>query len=157
MLALLKSAIPALTTRLAALTPEALVAVGRRIGLAATDVTASNIIKSAMSNKLTAALVVYEVYGAGSELLKKFMKADPEIEKAIGALSTDVSKHKVSALSTHSLEEIVQHDDELQILSDAVRVVGSIERLLVLRQALALPDITYQTYRHTKAVGRSLA
>lgn len=151
---LLRAAVPRIAN-IAKSTPEVIVRVGKRLNLAAAEATPSKIIAAAKANKLSAALVMYEMYGIGDDLLTKMMAEDPSIKAAIEAIGEPLD-HQSSKLSDGTLSELVQNDDELEIISKAAGIMGSLDRLIALRQALAISSTTYALYRHTRAVGRKL-
>lgn len=151
---LLRAAVPRITA-IAKSTPEVVSRVAKRLNLAAAEATPSKIIAAAKANKLSAALVMYEMYGIGDDLLTKMMAEDPSIKAAIEAIGGSLD-HNTSKLSDGTLSELVQNDDELEIISKAAGIMGSLDRLIALRQALAIPSTTYALYRHTRAVGRKL-
>lgn len=151
---LLRAALPRLKS-VATAAPEVIARIGKRLNIASEALSPKAILEAAKNNKLATAYVLYELYGLGDSLLQQMMATDPAIKAAIQAMGGEII-HKNSKVSSDTLEELVENDDELEIISDAIGVVGSFEKLVKLRQAIGMPESTMRLYQHVTSRGRKL-
>lgn len=117
---------------------------GARLGVAASKLTPTNLIAMARKDPLTTGFILYEAYGLGNDALEALMNEDPNVASAIRAISMEVDEIKDEEIGES------KHLDEFQVISDAIATVGTLERLLVLKQALDLSVrhfVAYKSYR----------
>lgn len=146
---LMRAALPRIGSLVSA-APAVIEGVARRIG--SPGATAARILELAKNNKLVTFAVLYEMYGAADDLVKKFLKSDESLRSIVGLFDQQPDEPDVEA--SHKNDKM---EDEFEIISDAVRQVGGLDRLLVLRRAMALSGPTYELYQRRAQLGRRLA
>lgn len=149
--ALVVTAATRLAPVLASATPDLLARIGTRLSLSPAKATAGNIIRLVKSNKLTAAMVAFEVFGAADDLVKKFFEAEPAVKDALDPFDN----YKVDPVPA-SAAQSVDLDDEMATISDAIGRTGSLENLIVLKKAIELSPAHFAEYRRRRENGRRL-
>lgn len=123
--------------------------IAKRVGTQANPQAIINAIKN---NKLATAYVLYELYGVTDDILTAMREVDEEVARVVALFGFQPDEP-----STTAVADLSTMTEEFEVLSSAIRVVGSFERLLVLKKALTLSDATYVYYRSVKDLGRSLS
>lgn len=134
---------PVITAGLAAASKTVLARIGTRLGMAAASVSPSAILKMVGDNKATFAMVMYELYGASSDFVKQLVADDASVGKAIEAFDVKHDEPKKEHIA--DMDSLA---DEYQMISDAVGVVNSLDRLILLKKALGLSPATFMAYRN---------
>jgi hypothetical protein len=113
-----------------------------RLGISAAKVTPASLTTLIRQNKVAAAFVAYEVYGAGSDIVREMAASDAELARIIETLSfsPDVVK------DTENVNQIGNFADEFSVITRAADQIGGVDALLNLRAALALDNSHYQLY-----------
>lgn len=133
--------------------PAVLERIGARLSLSAAKSTASNILRLVKENKTSALLVLYEVFGAADDLVKKFFNEDPSVEAIIGLWSG----YKVDPVPEDLSAKEAILDDEMRTISTAVSLHGGLSKLVALKKALELSPAHFDEYARRRENGRSLA
>lgn len=130
--------------------PAVVDVVAKRIGVAGPNL-AQKVVQAVKDNKLTAALVAYELGDVAVDLYKTLSKDDDV--KAM-ADRYDLKSFDPS-LSSDSRHALIEQADEMRLIADAARVVGGYDRLLTLRQALfGLDEGHFRTYDAVRTLSR---
>lgn len=132
---------------LASRAPGVISAIASRLGVKS---TAASIVGYARSNPVVFASVAATAVAAG-DAAWDFVSESPELLDAVQKLAKSVS-HKADALSVNDIQNIESYRDELEIIKDAALQMGSLDRLIALRKALALPDEYYGLYRNLRSL-----
>lgn len=149
---LVPTAITRLTPVLTSAPASRLAQIGLRLGLSATKATAENILRLVKNNKITAALVAWEVFGVADELVQAFMKDEPSLK----SLKDPFLDWKPDEMPEDGTDPGSKMDDELLVLSAAVAKMGSLEAVLNLKRALELSPAVFVHYRERRELGRKL-
>jgi hypothetical protein len=140
-------------TKLVALLPEAgaLVAtrasaIAARLGIAQSKVNPKTLIQMVRKNKVAAAFVAYELYGAGSEIVSEMAASDAELGRIIETLGyqPDVVK------DTTNVNNISQFVEEFETITHASDAVGGLDRLIAIRKALTFDNDMFELYMNVR-------
>lgn len=131
------------------ITPAQLSAVSKRIGKTVTS--PAELARLAKENPMTAAMIVYEVYGVSHPLVAELLEADPSLEHVF-MMSDPID----SVAESTSVNDITKFTDEFAAITRASRQLGGFERFMTLRRALAMPDDVVELYVQFKAMARNL-
>lgn len=144
----LKSLMKRITAKVASIGDDAgfWTRVGRRLGLAAEASTKSRIINVVRNNKISTALLLYELGDAADGLLDEWVDLDPEIQQLIQGLHYVNDDPKKST----SVHDIVNYADEFEVITMAIRQFGSMSRFLAIRRAIGMPEDVISTYMKTR-------
>lgn len=137
------------SSRLMTASGPTLAKIAKRVGTAANP---QAIIDAVKNNKMATAYVLYELYGASEEFLVAMKQVDEEVAHVVSLFGFQPDEPSATAIS-----DLSSMTEEFDVLSSAIRVIGSFERLLVLKKALSLSDATFMHYRSVKDLGRSLS
>lgn len=136
-------------SRLMTASGPTLAKIAKRVGTAANP---QAIIDAVKNNKLATAYVLYELYGASEETLAALREVDDEVARVVSLFGFQPDEPSPTAIA-----DLSSMSEEFEVISAAIRVMGSFERLLVLKKALTLSDATFMHYRSVKDLGRSLS
>lgn len=132
---------------LAARSPAVIATVSRALGV---NNSASAIVAYARSNPVRFATVAATAVAAG-DAAWSFVTENPEMEDAVRKLAGGIS-HAADSLSMTNVKDLENYRDELELIKQAILSMGSMDRLLALRKALALPDEYYALYRNLRSI-----
>lgn len=125
--------------------------IAQRIGVAGTA-SAGRLANLAKSNKLTTAIILWEMGDMGAELLNEMVAEDAEVKRLVELFGSEPDVVE----DTESVTDITRFSDEFAIISDAINHVGTYERLLTIKKALALPDDVFKLYYTTRSMAAGL-
>jgi hypothetical protein len=148
---LLKAAYATISGWVTRASPEVLAAIAKRVGMAG-KLTGERLVSMAKDNKVMTAMVLFEMGEEGAELLGKLADADPEVRHLVSLFG---QKNDLPDDST-SVTEIGKYTDEFHAISAAIRQFGSLERFMVVRRALAMPEEIIRLYLQVRDVSHSL-
>jgi hypothetical protein len=127
-------------------------AIAARLGIATAKVSTNSLITMAKKNKITAAFIAYELYGAGSEIVREMAEADAAIADIVEQLG-----YQPDVVSeTTSVNDIALFSEEFATIRDAADAVGGLNNLVRIRKALELSPATYQLYLTTREMAREI-
>lgn len=137
-------AVQAASVALRKATPSAIAKISSIIKSAPTT---DAIIAAIKANPVTATLVGLELFGAASDFFKYITDQEPEMEKLLqratpAAVSFQQDKDSDSSRKDF-LEQLRKYRNELELIASASAVLGSRERLLVVRNAVKLDDFYF--------------
>jgi hypothetical protein len=127
-------------------------AIAVRLGMSTSKITASSLASLARQNKVTAALIAYEVYGIGSDIVNEIAASDPELASIIENLSL---KEDVID-DTTSASDIIKFAEEFEVIQKAADNVGGMDALINLRTALSMSTETLALFLQVKELGKVL-
>jgi hypothetical protein len=123
-----------------------------RLGMESAKISAKSLATMARNNKVTAAFIAYELYGAGSEIVEEMRQADATLADIIDQLG--YTPDEVS--DTESVSEIGRFSEEFATITRAADALGGLDNLVAVRKALALSNPTYQLYLQTRELSRNI-
>lgn len=150
LLNILKTAGPRLTAALRGNLPL-MERLALRLKLATKGITPDKILDAVKANGLAAVLVFNEVFG----------KNDSDaiaVTKAVDG-GMDLVPHlnfTIDDVTSKDLEVSAKFDDEYEVISAAIGITGSLDRLMVLAKAVQMPAGVFAKYRADATRGRSL-
>lgn len=138
----------------AASNPQVVDVVAKRIGVPTTGGNVLGKVTKAISeNKITAALVAWELGDAAHGLLKNAIADDPDIAalaQRYGIVIDDPADIK-------GYRDIGTQTEEIAMISRASNIVGGYEKLILLRRVLTeMKDSHFDMYDMVKAVAKGL-
>lgn len=115
------------------------------------DTSREALLARVKDNPMLVALMAYEIYGVADPMVQDLFK-DDSIRQFVSDLTFSADKWDPETEITNS----GKYDDELEMISRAARMVGSLDRLMAIRSAIAIDDGVYFHYVRTKEKGRDL-
>jgi len=112
--------------------------ISARVGRTVNSGNVSTFLRGIQNNKITTAMVLYELGGLGAELLAELRASDPDVNTMIDVLETPPVDNFVSGEFT----PVENFEDEFEAISTAITHYGSLERFLRVRRALVVTDET---------------
>lgn len=149
LMATASTALSAAGSKLLSASPAVVSKIATKVG---TQANPAAILKAIKGNKLLTAYTLYELYGAGDQTLNAMMQADEDVARTIQLFG--FTPDEPGGGTTGDLAKMA---DEFEILSAAVSMMGSFNRLLTLKKALSLSDETWMQYRVVRDMGKVLA
>lgn len=129
-------------SRLRGAPPSTVAKVAKRLGMTK-PTSAEKLITLARNNKFATAAILYELYGAGHEIVTDLIAEDESVAQLIELFGFQPD----SIEDTDSVADISKFAEEFAIIRDASAYVGgSFERLLAIRQALSLDIRIFELY-----------
>lgn len=119
-----------------------------RIGLS--SATPGAVLQAAKDNPVTTALVLMEAGSVGSSALEALLEEKPELRELVQTMG--YSNDKVEK-ETHVLD-LPKFKDEFECITNAARSLGGLDRLQILRRALAMDDSVYALYDQVRNIKR---
>lgn len=132
--------------------PKLLASAATRIGMDASKATLSGVVRAAAANKMTTALVLWEMGAAGAEVLGELAATDPEVKDLVVTLEASVAD---SVSANPGVSSILQMEDEFKAISVAVGICGGWERFEAMIKALSTDQATRAMFLTVKRMGRS--
>jgi glutaredoxin-related protein len=120
--------------------------------MSASKISAESLASLARKNKVTAALIAYELYGAGSEIVDSMSQSDPELARIIENLT--LKEDRID--ETTSASDIVKFAEEFETIQSAADTVGGMDALVNLRAALQMSNETIALFLQVKELGKVL-
>lgn len=122
-----------------------------RLKLATKGITPEKIYDVVKSNGLAAVLVFNEVFG----------HKDSDTIAVAGAVDNGMNvidrlSFKIDDVSTSDVEASQKFDDEYVVISDAVGIAGSLDRLMILAKAVQMPQSVFAKYRQDASRARAM-
>lgn len=138
--------------------PEALARIGTRLGVDGAKLGVQGILNAAKNNKLTTAMILYELGTEGADLLADLRINDESVDQLVHVLDQEPVDSVNFAGNSGGLNGTLGNfTDEFRDLSSAIVHYGSLERFLAVKRALQLDKETIALYIQTRSMGRSLA
>jgi precorrin-2 methylase len=126
--------------------------IAARLGIATSKVTADGLANMVRKNKVTAAFVAYELFGAGSEIVQELAAQDEQLAKIVETLGYEPDK----VSDTENVIDITKFGEEFATIRDAAEAVGGLANLVSIRKALTLDEKTYQLFLQFREMSRQL-
>jgi hypothetical protein len=102
--------------------------------------TAQGVIEAVKNNPITAAFVLYELYGMGEPLLQELLASDSNVRE-----SFDLLTYKPDAVDD-SATDVTRYADEFKIIKEAIAYYGSLNNYLNAKRAMEMPDDVIRLY-----------
>lgn len=135
----------------AAKNPQIVDVVAKRVGVSGGNLS-SKIVSAIKGNKMTAALVAYELGSAGVSLLD-VLRQDDEVAGMIERYKLDFD----TAPNSEERGKFIAMHDEFRLITEAARVAGGLDRFHVLRRAiLGLTDDHFRAYDEVRALSKAM-
>lgn len=150
LLNVLKTAGPRLLNALKGNVP-AMERLALRLKLPVKGITAEKIMNVVKSNGLAAILVANEMFGKHDADSIAIAQAVDNGLDVINSLN-----FKIDEVSEDDKKSSDKFDDEFEVISDAIGIMGSLERLMIVAKAVQMPQPLFAQYRKERARGRRM-
>lgn len=117
----------------------------KRLGMP--GITPAKLGALAKANPMTAALIALDMGVAGNEIRKMLEELPPE---QLGQISMLIHENDDAPDSGTPLADLNQYADEMKIIKDAADIIGGLERLMIVKEALAMDKGLYQLFIELK-------
>lgn len=171
-LAVIPSAAKAVATALQKAPPAVLARIAPRLSLSTAKATADNVIRVVKNNKISTALVAYELWGPASDILKDVIGSDEQAKQIIEAVKR-ADAHPSAPTSTPEVISVIadmpitpvppalkyeleEQRDENEMISFAISRLGSLENVETLWRVFHLTPAHFASYRQIRAAGKGL-
>lgn len=177
-LALIPAAVTAVAKALPKASPAIMARIAPRLSLANVKTTADTVTRIVKNNKISLALVAYELWGPANQILIDLMNGDPEIKGVIEAVRKEevpptapppaalpppvvipppvIADLPITPVPPALKYELEEQRDENEMISFAISRLGSLENVETLWRVFHLTPAHFASYRSIRAAGKGL-